>query len=58
MLPMLLNILRTVTVRSMSAERSLSAIGGKTSTASNRPRNGRAENRPFWNHQIQCRGWP
>ena len=46
-LPMVLNTLRTVIVRNMPAERSLSAITGKTTVAAHRPTNGRAEKKPF-----------
>lgn len=42
-IPVVLNTLRTVTVFIMPAERSLSAISGKTTVAAHRPRNGRAE---------------
>jgi len=52
-LPTVLNTLRTVIVRIILAERSLSAISGKTIVAAHRPKNGRAEKKPFWNHQIE-----
>jgi len=50
--PVVLNTRRTVTVCIVPAVRSLSAITGATNTTADRPRNGRAENKPFWNHQI------
>jgi len=33
-------------------ERNLSANSGRMITAAPRPTNGRAEKKPFWNHQI------
>jgi len=48
-LPTVLNTLRTVIVSITPAERSLSAMSGKTTVAAHRPRNGRAEKKPFWN---------
>ena len=46
-LPTVLNSLRTVTVCIVPVERSLSAISGKMIIAKHRPRNGRAEKKPF-----------